>query len=709
MDVSGAVTDREQTVEEGDTGLPALEPEVHYSQASLVRRGRALAGDVDTVSFDMFDTLLVRRTHNPDLVKLPVARFISHLARQQDLDWDWRMVQELRDEKEAAMRVRTGETYVDHEACYPVFMAETLEHIFGETADPSLLARVTDYEMAMENTMLVPRAEVVAWLRELAAAGKRVFVISDIYLPATLLEQLLAHAGILEHVEKVYSSADSFLAKASGRAYPYVAAHEELLPARWLHVGDNPISDGFRPGELGVRSLLLQDPEEFRRRAIAARHYFYGLRRPFWRGRAIQQLMAPLEAENQPQSPLYREGYNFLGPIIAMFIHYVAERCREKNIRKLFFLSREGWMFKQVWERMMPVLYPDGRLPEIEYLYVSRQALAGASCAHEGMTQAKADIVFLPAGNRCFRDVCRVFSLEPEAMAPHLERHGLDLDSVLSPAHDGFHIDHRRAFEKLIRDPVYQEAVKTQSRTANDALQKYLESLGFFDQPDVALVDVGWLGTIQRFFHGAISHREDRPVLHGMLLGASRGIPYPTTTDNYIEGFIFDRDRFDFAASAILYARDLFEEACRAPYPTLNAYALDDEGGHRLVFRTMDDAIGKGEQKQDEFYADLQQGVLDAASRFAGASGLITQGTAGYRPWINYLLVSKLAFPRRREINRIRHLHHLDDFHGASQPKKRRRPKFLHNPWEATGLSQVFGCLTAGLQFRKHLKAMINH
>ena len=685
------------------------QPEVCYSQASLVARGRELASGTDVVTFDLFDTLLVRRIHNPDLVKLPVARFISSLARNAGHDWDWRQVQEKRDEREKAMRARTGERYADHEACYPQFMAETLQAIFGDSADDALLSRVTDYEIAMENTMLVPRRDIVAWLRELSAAGVRVLVLSDIYLPASHLQRLLAHAGILPYVEKVISSADSFLAKASGLTYPRVAESEGIDPARWLHVGDNPISDGFRPLEHGIRSLLIQDAEEYRRRAVVARHYFYSLKRPFWRGRAIQQLMAPLEEENEPRSALYREGYNFLGPIIAMYLHYVAERCREKSIRKLYFLSREGWMFKQVWERTMSVLYPDGSLPEIEYLHVSRQALAGASCAHEGMTQEKADIVFLPAGNRSFRDVCRVFSLDPESMVPHLLRHNLDLDSVLSPAHEGFHVDNRRAFEKLIRDPAYQAEVKSQSGSANRALQRYLESLGFFDQADVALVDVGWLGTIQRFLHGAIAHREDKPNLHGMLLGASRGIPYPTSTDNYIEGFIFDRERFDFAASAILYARDLFEEACRAPYPTLNAYEQNDDGSPRLVFRTMDDDIGRGEQAQDRFYADLQQGVLDAADRFAGASGIITQGTSGYRPWINYLLVSKLAFPRPREIRNIRHLHHLDDFHGSSKPRKRRRPKLLHNPWEVGGLKQFFGCLTARWQFRRHLKAMINH
>jgi len=652
-----------------------MRPLPFYSQKALIAKGRSIQQGMEVVSFDLFDTLLVRRTHDPDLVKLPVAQFISQMAREQGHDWDWKQVQLKRNEIEQAMRDQTGETFEDHEACYPVFMMDTLRAIFADAADQALLEKVTAYELAMENAMLVARAEILEWVKELAAAGKRILVISDIYLPAKHLEVLLDHAGILQHVEAVISSADSFLAKASGRAYPYIAAHYDLLPKTWMHIGDNPISDGFRPGELGITALLLQDPEEHRRKAIAARHFFYSLKRPFWKGRLLQQLMAPLEGENSPRSVMYTEGYNFLGPLICMFVHLVAQRCRENNITKVFFLSREGWMFKQVWEKTMPMLYPDGKLPQIDYLYVSRQALAGASCAHEGLTQEKADIVFLPAGNRCFRDVCRVFSLDPEGILPHLQRFEIDLESVLSPAHDGFTVENRQAFEYLLRDQGFQDEVKRQSADANLALQRYLESLDFFEHQDVALVDIGWLGTIQRFFHGAIAHRDDRPTLHGMLL----------------------------------YARDLFEEACRAPFPTLNAYALKDDGGYELVFRQMGDDIGKGEQSQDAHYADLQQAVLDAADRFAAASVMAAGGTRGYRPWINYLLVSKLAFARLREINAIRHLHHLDDFHGANKPRRARRPRLIHNPWEVSGWKQWLGCLTQRQQFRKLLKALVNN
>ena len=221
------------------------------------------------------------------------------------------------------------------------------------------------------------------------------------------------------------------------------------------------------------------------------------------------------------------------------------------------------------------------------------------------------------------------------------------------------------------------------------------------------MVDIGWLGTIQRFFHDAIAHRDDRPTCHGLLFGATRGIAFPTKPDSYIEGVVYDREKFNLASSAMLYARDLFEEACRAPHATLNGYRLTQDG-YELEFRQMTDHIGKSEQEQDQHFADLQQGVLDAADRYGAATTLLADHANRFTPWINYLLVSKLAFPSGKEIKRIRHKHHLDDFQGTGNPKLLRRPRLLHNPWETTGWRFWVGCLFTGKLFKRHLRSTVN-
>ena len=61
--------------------------------------------------------------------------------------------------------------------------------------------------------------------------------------------------------------------------------------------------------------------------------------------------------------------------------------------------------------------------------------------------------------------------------------------------------------------------------------------------------------------------------------------------------------------------------------------------------------------------------MLDGVARYGAAVAMLGYRMHELRPWVNYLLVSRLAFPRVEEITDIRHRHHLDDFHGQHRPK----------------------------------------
>lgn len=678
----------------------------HYSLASLIKSGKKTAKKKEVISFDLFDTLLIRRIHDPDLVKLPVARYISNLAKQHGIHKGWQNIQMLRDTIEQKHRSETAKNFVDHEACYPYFMQELLENLFGSSFDESLLQKVTDYELTMESTMLVPRQALVDWMKELSLAGKRIFVISDIYLPSSHLQKLLQHAGLTQYIEQVISSADTFLAKASGKVYPLLAEKFSIPYESWLHIGDNPVADGVRASEAGIDALIIHDPREDQRKAIIKRYFHYSHIKPFWRGRALQQLMAPLESENQSTSELYAEGYNFIGPLIGIFLQQIRKICHENDITKIFFLSREGWIFKQYWEKTLATLYPVGNLPHIEYLYVSRMALAGAACAYQGLTKPNADLAFYPSGNRDFRDVCRIFSLDPEKFTPHLAARGLAIDTCLSPAHEGYRFENRQIFDALLQEEAFQEEVKRQTQESNEAMQRYFGEAGLFDHKNIAIVDIGWSGTIQRFLFEAISHRPDCPNCFGLLFGATRGIAYPESNKNTLRGIMYDRQGFDLAGSTLFYAQDVFEEACRAPHPTLNGYQLTKDG-YTLIFRATDDEMGKAEQEQDRYFAPLQQGILDSAERFAAAAALLDFTFEDWKPWVNYLLLTKLAFPRAREVANIKHRHHLDDFHGSKKPIAN-SGKGLVPLWSQTQSQLRYNPLLRLRYFLSHLRRRIN-
>jgi hypothetical protein len=335
-------------------------------------------------------------------------------------------------------------------------------------------------------------------------------------------------------------------------------------------------------------------------------------------------------------------------------------------------------------------------------------ALAPASCAFAGLDREHADIVFLPAGNRDFRDICRVFGLQAEPFLPYLAQHQLTVETVLSPAHEGFLPENRiRLNELLEEEEGFQAEVRRQTLAANTALQLYLEEQGFFAQPEVALVDIGWLGTIQRFLHRSVAHRPDAPRCHGLLFGASRGVAYPETPRNQVKGVLYDRDRFDLAASAMLANLDLFEEICRAPHPTLNAYRLaDNAAGYELVFRREDDAAAQAEQAHSEHFRPLQEGILAGAKQYGTANALLGFTFAELKSWLNYLLLTRLAFPKASEIEEIRHQQHLDDFHGKHQSKMRPDPQRL---WERSSFALRWRPFLRTELFFRHLRERLKH
>ena len=439
------------------------------------------------------------------------------------------------------------------------------------------------------------------------------------------------------------SSADTFKAKASGSAWPLIAERYGLSPQSWLHIGDNPISDGVKPDEFGIRAMVLRDLGEKHRRGIVRQLYAGARNSPLMRGRYVQQLMLPLEDENREVDGLYADGYNFLGPLLGFFCLSVLDYCRKNKIERLYFCSREGWTLMRVFEELLPFLAPEGDAPETSYLYVSRIAVAQASCARAGLTDLGASAALLPGNNRDFRDVCRVFSLDIEPLLPFLEAYDLSAHDPIGPSTPGVTPALRRKFRELLMDEAFQDEIRHQSRPAQLRLESYLNQEGFFDRPDVALVDIGWLGTIQHFLVEAIGHRLRKPRVHGLLVGASRFMPYRDDHESRVRGILYDRLRFSFPESLIENVKDLFEETCRAPHPSVMGYERSYTEVEP-VFRTSDDPASLAEEEQNTYYAPLREGVFDAASRFAAAMAVTGYGVHHLKPWLNLLLTSRIAF-----------------------------------------------------------------
>ncbi len=649
---------------------------VFYEVATLVRAVDARAPETDTLTIDFFDTLVVRRLADPDQIKIPVARFLAARARLAGLNYDWQTCLRLRAAIEQSHRQRNGALYPDHEACYPEFMEEVLRRIFGEQFNSRLLEEVTDWELRLEQAVIVPRAALLDLIRRWHAQGKRIWVMTDIYLPTTHIRRLAAAAGVLAYLEGIVSSADECQAKASGAGFRRLQAKLQLDPARWMHVGDNPVSDGLQPARLGIRALVLRDASEQHRKTIYRRYAAAAAARPFWKGRLMQQWLLPLEDENIRRDPRAAFGYDLFGPLTGGFIQHIAERAQALGLRRLYFFSREGQMLMRAWQRAVPWFFPHGGAPQARYLYVSRVALASATCAHRGLTRSDAPLALLPATNRDIRDIFRVFGLSLRDLQDFLARHALAVDAPLNPLYAGWREQNWRRFEALLQDASFQAAVQQQTQAQGRLVERYLEQEGFFELPTVGVVDIGWLGTIQRFLAEAIAHRTDKPHIHGFLLGSTSGAALPSIAWNQVEGFLYDRSRSSSTGRAITYALDIFEEALRAPHAGVMGYA--EQGGRiEPVLQAETDPERLGEIEQNAHYAPLQEAIPPAVERYAAAVTCLGLTAADNRPWLNHLVTMRLAFPRRAEMQSLQVKHHADQYSAARQPPLRARLELL--------------------------------
>ncbi len=627
------------------------------------------------VSFDVFDTLLVRRVHEPDLIKESVSRYISHLAREHSITISAKSISSTRDSIEAKQRKQNGLIHPDSEANYLILMRELVTQIFGGDTSQELVEglveQILDYELGVESHAIVARLAWIPFLETLKERGIAIVALSDMYLPGTAIKTLLDRAGIGHFFGEVHSSADSYRAKASGYGYRRLCELRGWSPHSWLHIGDNLFSDGLQAQEHGLTALCLRDPGERKRKAILNKYHQVSRYKPFWYGRYLQQIALPLESAPQEvgsDKGLYTLGYSFFGPLLGGYVAHLLHRARSMQVPALYFLSREGRLLHQLWDRMAPILSEGGPIPKSYYLSVSRKALAEASCGLHGISRDLAQISFLPAGNRDLRDLCRVANIDPQPLVPYVQSHGLQLDTPLSANYEGYSHNVERQFGELLDDNRFQANVREQKRDAFLGLQIYLRTVDLFSFSDVALIDVGWLGTIQRFLNLCLASQTNRPTLHGWLFAATRGARFPTTAKSYISGWIYDGNRRDIFASMILNYLELFEEVCRPAEPGLVGYTKAESGP--LVFRDQQDPAHQAEMAQSSYIQPLQQGVLDAAIPLARALVLADNDPDRMKQWLVHRIVMQMGYPTTGEVAALRNRHHLNDLENGGNLTK---------------------------------------
>ena len=194
----------------------------------------SLADESEIISFDVFDTLILRKCQPHEVfafvsVKCGIKSFMSDRIEA---------------EHRARMKSRREEVTLDE-------IYDELSVIYGNERIEELKA----LEIESEFEVIYPSSELKEFFDLMKQKHKRIIIISDMYLPVNIIEAMLERCGY-DGYESVCVSSEYGLTKRHGSLFAHVLQDKGISPEKVLHIGDNMISDYIMPKQNGMKSFI---------------------------------------------------------------------------------------------------------------------------------------------------------------------------------------------------------------------------------------------------------------------------------------------------------------------------------------------------------------------------------------------------------------------------------------------------------------------
>lgn len=321
----------------------------------------------DVISFDIFGTLIRRIAPSPEQVFSLVEK---QAERRGIFSGGF-----------AALRTEAQQR-LDEPSLEDIY--DEMMSIAGldESTRDDLLA----LEIETEEKLVIPRKQVCRILAGAKEMGKKVIAVSDMYLPAAVLERLLSSAGIAIPKEDIFVSCEYGMRKQAGLIAEVKRKARDDIDAEsgagLLHIGDSFEHDCAPAREAGADFLLIPDGPD---------------------------ICSGSGEDDMEEAAM----------AAAMFAVWLTEDPDARGTDALLFASRDGYILKEVYDFAASF---DPGLPKSIYLHISREAAANIrddeKCREnftayvrslglcEGMTYGYIDLYAAGSAQRIMEGVC---------------------------------------------------------------------------------------------------------------------------------------------------------------------------------------------------------------------------------------------------------------------------------------------------------------
>jgi len=487
----------------------------------------------DVLSLDVFDTAILRRVARPvDVFALVAIDFHARRPEAKAFDFATARVNAERIAREHAAAGHRDEV--------------TLDEIYAALDAPAeWRSELRALELETEHALCVAHPSVKELYLAARRRGMPVVFVSDMYLPRATLERILRDSGYEDHAG-LFLSSELGLTKSGGELYAHVARAVGVPAHRILHLGDDYGSDVVQARRQGF--VAWHQPRPAR---SPADDLFSSVRTALVR-----------ERRHAGGDDFWaRVGYELAGPLFLGFVSWVRDRAIAEGCDRVYFLARDGFILHQVYQRL-----DDG--PPASYLYASRRALNFPAIVTLGDTE----LDFLTSGYTPLRvrDFLGRIGLDAADHAAEVRAAGF------SSAEERVPVEQRARLRDLFRR--LEPLILARTRDERALATEYLWEQGLSSARKVAIVDLGWHGTLQRSLSKLLAEAGAKTEPVGLYLATYEAARAVAAEGHELHGWLANFGTPSRWNAAIRACCEIWEFVHSAPHGSVLRFARGPSG-----------------------------------------------------------------------------------------------------------------------------------
>lgn len=426
----------------------------------------------DIISFDVFDTLLMRKILKPD----------------QILD----VVEEYLKENGFSIEFKIERVKAEQQLLYKGIVP-TIKDIYKKLSiNIGITQQLADWlmsiELKTENRFVTKRQCVVDALEYAIEKGKQVYLLEDTCLSSEQIYELLLKCSITDvNINQVLVSSEIKKTKRDASLFEYFVKY--VGKGLKLHIGSSTVLDIHIPQRFGINTYFVMSAYDmFLKSAVADviknaetinDYILLGL----FSAKAFNNPFAFYESNGKLIiESLYDLGYYCFGPITVKFLIWVVKQLRNIKNSIVLFSSRDGYFIHKLY-RNLREKNVSLDIPKEIYFYISRRAVTVINIKTENdIVEIVEDVLKISIGN--------LMEILEQRLGIQFDKNDVILNQSL------IEVTGEKDKDKIIQRVLeYKEAILKNSALEREYYLGYIKNINLQEYKKIYLFDLYTKGT----------------------------------------------------------------------------------------------------------------------------------------------------------------------------------------------------------------------